>query len=259
MAVPYHLPWGPWVLLRRDGTAFGLLDGTYPEQQELDLVQAILKPGMVFFDAGANEGLYSLVAAGAVGEAGKVYAFEPVPSELRKLRSNVRVNRLKNVVVVDKAVGANDGFTKMHACEPLKGGFSSIARPSDYLNLKWEIIEVPIVTLDTFVDQAGIGRIDYLKIDVEGGERDVIAGAEGILTGEARPIVQVEFADGRTAQWNYDARELATRLTDLGYVLFECCNGGIIRHQIRKHYTAENLTAIPQERASQLQDLIVAE
>ena len=62
-----------------------------------------------------------------------------------------------------------------------------------------------------------------------------------------------------TAQWNYDARELATRLTDLGYVLFECCNEGIIRHRMREHYTYENLTAVPEERASQLQDIIIAE
>lgn len=61
------------------------------------------------------------------------------------------------------------------------------------------------------------------------------------------------------AQWTTTHERLATRLTDLGYVLFECCNGGIIRHQIRKHCTAENLTAIPQERASHLQGMIVAE
>ncbi|MBI4236173.1 MAG: FkbM family methyltransferase, partial [Chloroflexi bacterium] len=176
LPVPYPLPWGGWLLLGPDGTGLGLLNGTYEEQKELDWIQRVLKPGMVFFDIGANQGIYTVVAAKAVGETGRVYAFEPVPSELRKLRANLRFNRLRNVTVVDKAVGDYDGTTTIHACEPHKGGFSSIKAPSDYLNLKWEIIEVPIMRLDTFVQQQGIERIDYLKMDVEGAERIVIAG-----------------------------------------------------------------------------------
>jgi 16S rRNA C967 or C1407 C5-methylase (RsmB/RsmF family) len=92
-------------LLHPDGTGLALLRGEYPESRELDWLTKFLKPGMTVMDVGANQGIYTTAAARAVGRSGRVYAFEPAPSELKKLRANIKINRLRNVAVIESAVG----------------------------------------------------------------------------------------------------------------------------------------------------------
>ena len=257
--VPYKLPWGIRVFLRQDGTSFGLLDGTYPEQEELHWIQQVLKPGMVFFDIGANLGIYSLTAAKAVSKTGHVYSFEPVPSALKKLESNVRLNSLNNVTIARKAIGNQDGSVSMYACIPLKDGFSSIARPHKFLDNQWNLIDVNITTLDMFTKNVPVHHIDYIKIDVEGGEIDVLKGAQKILTNSDPPIIQAEFSDRRSAQWNYKSVEIGKYLEKLGFIWFELIQGKLSKHTLLNTYTkARNLIAVPEKTIPQIQNFIAS-
>lgn len=257
IAVPYRHPVSGWLLLRGDGTGFSLLGGAYPEVPELRFLNEVLQPGMVFLDVGANQGLYSVLAGRRVGKRGRVIAFEPAPAEYRKLRANVWINRLNHVTCEPFAVGAIDGQTGFYACEPRKGGFSGIKAPAEYLGIRAERIDVPLTTLDSYLDRAGLVHVDYLKIDVEGGELGVISGARRFLSGSGRPMIQIELADGRTSAWGYAARDIAFELLALRYQLFDLHGDRLAPHTVRDHYAYNDLIAVPEERVSAMARWVV--
>ena len=246
---PYRLPWGGWMLLHLDGTGLGLLRGTYPEHPELRFLSRFLQPGMTVLDIGANQGVYTLVAAKAAGAQGRVFAFEPSPSELAKLRWNLRLNRVRNVAVIESAVAAGDGTTTFHAAIPMKGGFSGIRRPAEGLGVTSEVITVPVTTIDAFVGSYEIETVDFMKVDVEGAEMELLEGAHGLLTRAGRPILQLEFNDERTSEWGYAARDLGVRMMDLGFHLFGFEEWNLVPHPLADRYDhTVDIVGVPDER-----------
>ena len=235
-------------MLRLDGTGLSLQNGTYPEHPELRFLSSWLEPGMTVLDVGANQGVYTLVAAKAAGVQGHVYAFEPAPSEVGKLRLNLRLNRLHNVTVVESAVAGSDGTTTFHAAAPMKGGFSGIKRPSAKLGILTEVITVPVTTIDTFVRNHEIETVDFMKVDVEGAEMELLTGARELLTGPNRPLVQFEFADGRTSEWGYAAQDLGVLLMDLGYRLYAFEGWNLLPHRLANRYAYEDIVGVPEEQ-----------
>jgi len=245
---PYRLPWGGWMLLHLDGTGLGLLHGTYPEHPELRMLSRLVQPGMTVLDVGANQGIYTIVAAKVTGAQGHVYAFEPSPSELAKLRWNLRLNHLGNVTVVESAVSSFSGQTAFCAAEPMRGGFSGLHPPSERLHVLFREITVPVTTLDEFVRDRGIAAVDFLKVDVEGAELELIEGARALLSGEHRPVVQFEFADGRAGEWGYRASEIGERLIGLGYRLFSFRGWDLEPHVLKNEYAYEDVIGVPEDR-----------
>lgn len=236
------------MLLHRDEIGNSIFYGTNQEQDELGFVAKYLQPRMVFFDLGANQGLYSILASHKVGCKGYVYAFEPARSEYSKLRQNVWFNLAWNITTEQIAVGSFDGTAQMFACESRKGSYSSLVYPAVDTSIKVTEITVPIVSLDSYIIRHKIGRIDYLKMDVEGAERDVLEGGKWVFSTGPRPIVQCEFSDRRTGPWGYQAREIADMLVNNSYAWFEPVPGGLREHKIKDHYDYDDLVAVPQEK-----------
>ncbi|HYL05879.1 MAG TPA: FkbM family methyltransferase [Thermoanaerobaculia bacterium] len=144
---------------------------------ERRLVRSLLAPGMRVADVGANIGYYLLLIESAVGPSGHVTCFEPDPQNLRELRRNVQANDLANVEVVAAAVGAGDGIVA------LRSGINALVvedGAGDH--------QVPLLRLDSALS----GVVDFLKIDVEGYEGHVLAGAQRILA-EQRPALWLEI------------------------------------------------------------------
>ena len=129
-----------------------------------DVIIAPLRAGDVFLDVGANCGAYALFAARAVGPAGRVIAIEPMPEMLRRLRYNVAVNGFGNIEVVPTAVGPEAGTATLFVDEARRG-LSSMEALDGATPL-----QVPIATLLSVVERAGVDRVDALKIDIEGYE-----------------------------------------------------------------------------------------
>src|SRR5262245_49887087 len=152
---------------------------------ERQLVRRLVQPGMHAVDVGANIGYYLLLLARAVGPDGKVSCFEPDPENLVELERNVRLNGLANVRIHPAAVGAENRTVE------LQGGINSAIAPGGELC-------VPLVSLDSAVTRP----VDFLKIDVEGYEGYVLAGARQILT-QDRPNLFLEI----------HSRQLASPLT----------------------------------------------
>src|SRR5688572_13721373 len=176
------------------------------ETAEVDFALRHLKPGDVFVDVAANGGLFALVAARRVGHTGRVFAFEPAARELELLAHNVRVNDAGNVTIIRKAVGDRSGTARLGISAD--GAMSSLAKtdhPGQHI-VDWQTVEM--VTLDEFCLDQGVERVDFLKVDVEGAERLVFAGARRTLQQNPHAIILFEGADVNAAGFGYTVREL---------------------------------------------------
>jgi FkbM family methyltransferase len=134
-------------------------------------LESRLRPGDVFVDVGANMGYTALLAARAVGSTGAVVAFEPAPGTFAKLTANLALNPGANVRAVESAVGAREGRIPFYRAPWNDAESSTVAggrlEPAG---------EVPAAPLARLLSDEEMLRTRAIKIDVEGGEWDVIAG-----------------------------------------------------------------------------------
>ena len=107
------------------------------------------------------------------------------------------------------------------------------------------------VRLDDYVSRFPLKRVDFVKLDVEGGEREVLEGASSVLT-KFRPIFICEVLDVTTQAWGYKAREIMLMLQSLGFIWFEIrSDGSVVLHKIRDHYPdIRNYVAVPKEKCA---------
>jgi len=151
-------------------------------------LQEHLKPGMTFYDVGANIGFFSLLAARLAGERGRVVAFEADPEVAARLRENVARNRADQITIEQRAVWSEPGTVHFEradlAASPDRGLGHVVS--SDANNT----IDVAAVSLDDYA--RGGPPPDFLKCDVEGAEVEVFRGASGLLRGK-RPGILCEM------------------------------------------------------------------
>jgi len=134
----------------------------------IDMIISGLRPGDVFFDIGANCGLFTLFAARQVGSSGCVVAVEPIPDIVNRLKFNVAANQFSNVRVVESAVGAEVGTNTIFIHEG-EYGQSRMFPVEGYIPRT-----VPVTTLLNVVQEARVDRIDAMKVDIEGYEDQAI-------------------------------------------------------------------------------------
>ena len=147
-----------------------------------------LRPGMVFYDLGANIGLFSLLAARLVSPAGKVVSFEPDPDNASRLKRNIARNNYQNVTVLQKGIWSSTGkrgFRIASTSSPDHGLGRFSDEEGDTQNLM-----VDCVALDDIVGQ--VAAPDAIKCDVEGAEIDVLLGSKRILQ-ERKPWIICEL------------------------------------------------------------------
>ncbi|UCB57083.1 MAG: FkbM family methyltransferase [Candidatus Omnitrophota bacterium] len=125
----------------------------------------------VILDIGANTGIFSLIAK-AVNPKASVYAFEPVPRVIKKLRANCMLNNF-NIQCLEVAVSDYDGVGEFYE-EPLEHLYSATLAPHNSLKNSMKT-EVRVTRLDSFIEKEKI-RPDLIKIDVEGCEFKVLEG-----------------------------------------------------------------------------------
>ncbi|MBY0426144.1 MAG: FkbM family methyltransferase [Cytophagales bacterium] len=178
-----------------------ILDGSY----EIFLVNAILKEfetkGKVIWDIGAHHGYHSLLFSRMVGDFGKVICFEPNPNNISTMGKNFAANELeaKNIQQVKAAVGKEKGncvfrVSKEANVPSTSGGFISGVVPPGTSEVYQDFIEIEVAveTVDNLVDEQAFPIPNFIKIDVEGAELDVLMGAKSIID-QYRPIIIIEI------------------------------------------------------------------
>jgi FkbM family methyltransferase len=171
---------------------------------------AHLSPGDLVIDVGANLGYYSLLAAALVGSRGRVVAFEPNPSVRARLLEHVALNAQQRVITVsDAALGARDAETTLYVpARAAESGLASLQLTPALIDRMPSAVSVPLKRLDSCVSTAALGTARVLKIDVEGGETDVLAGATAWLSSSPPAHIVCETT------WEGPAHRV---LTTLGY------------------------------------------
>jgi FkbM family methyltransferase len=151
-------------------------------------LQEHVRPGMVFFDIGANIGFFSLLAARLVGPQGRVVAFEADPEVAARLREHISRNDFPWMTAEQKAVWCQPGTVSFARTDPAtspdRGLGHVVSAPAP------GTIQVDAISLDHFM---GTGLApDFLKCDVEGAEVEVFRGAQRLLA-EKRPGILCEM------------------------------------------------------------------
>jgi FkbM family methyltransferase len=189
-------------------------------EPELGHVAATLSPGMTVVDVGASYGVYTAVAAKAVGSGGLVLAFEPAAESFAVLEHNVLVNGLRNVRLFRCALSNMSGETRLyhHPDSSRNSLGADCGTPST-----WE--EVRVRTLDSVLEEQGVNCVDLLKIDTEGAEQLVLAGAESLLR-RCKPIVVFEVNPAASTALDLHKWGAWSVLDALGYRFFSVNNQG---------------------------------
>ena len=146
------------------------------DRPERALLEEWMSPGFTFVDVGANAGAYSFWVLSLAGDGGRVVAVEPDPALARQLRYNVRINGAgERMRVVEAAVSASRGEGTLIRTARNSGQNRLAARAEAGTGVGVPAtVPVRVVTLADVVEEAGLDRIDCLKVDVEGREADVI-------------------------------------------------------------------------------------
>ena len=169
-----------------------MMDGVWEPWLTVFMASRI-KPGMHVVDAGANHGYYTVLFADLVGPAGRVLAIEPNPPTAKLLRQTVGVNGFDSRVdVIEKALTAADDETLVFFA-PGQEPKNARVMNADYAGLP-EMVTVTGAKLDTLL--ADWPRVDFMKVDVEGAEEPMLAGAWATIT-QDRPELLLEFNSKR--------------------------------------------------------------
>ena len=150
--------------------------------------QEHLRPGMVFYDLGANIGFFSLLGARLVGSVGKVFSFEADPDVAMRLRANTLRNNFAHITVVENAVWSYSGpvnFIRADATQSPDRGLGFVTSAPDR-----DTVQIAGVSLDDYTRR--FPPPDFIKCDVEGAEVEVMRGARQLLRTK-RPIVLCEI------------------------------------------------------------------
>jgi len=241
--------WIAWNDVIRDA----VLHGNF-EMAERKFVERFLQPGMTAVDIGAYSGLYTLTASARVGHEGRVIAFEPSPYQRRRLQWHVWLNHCSNVRIENTAIGSKEGEEIFFSVRGRSAGYSGLRPPE--VKAATRPIPVRVTTLDSYLRQYSLGSVDFIKIDVEGGELDVFKGAVDLLRQRLRPVILCELEDVRTEAWGYKAKDAAAFVKSFGFRWFRplpC--GKLTSLGDNWDQNERNFVAVPEERMTQFKEI----
>jgi FkbM family methyltransferase len=149
------------------------------------IMKAVVTPGQVAYDLGANNGLHGLWLSTLVGDKGHVFNFEPLPSNIKEIAENFQLNQLVNYTNVCAAVSGSNGTIQFELGEHDKQGHITSASGNA------KRIDVQTVSLDSFIEQ-GNPAPDFIKMDIEGAEGAALQGFEKNVA-QKFPVMIIEL------------------------------------------------------------------
>ena len=202
--------------LKRRGGLNDLFPG--PMSMEDKFLSSLDLSGRIVYDIGAYRGITTIFFARGVGPDGRVISFEPNPHSNRRLREAVSLNGFSNVQVMDMAVGKEQSRTTMAFKR------TEMARASVELDRKEvllrskgaEAIEVEVDALDSIIKQHSLPRPDFVKIDVEGLDEQVLEGMTSTME-DHKPNLFLELHGHGATDRLERLRRIMTLLGSFGY------------------------------------------
>lgn len=199
------------------------------EPESVPLFFRLATTARVTLDVGSYVGFYTLLAAHANPE-GRVYAFEPLPDAFDRLKRNVALNKLSNVIPVATAVGDVNGTAEFFSTPTDMPCSSSLSY--DFMRTADRLcsFSVPVLTLDRFVRDKEVSGIDLVKIDTESTEPQVLRGMMETIRRD-QPIIVCEVLMGRGSE-----ELLQEVIESIGYKAYLLTpDGPVLRDRIEGH------------------------
>jgi FkbM family methyltransferase len=195
-------------------TSYVLLEQEDWFEDEIHFVRRLLKPGMHCLDIGANYGIYTLNCARGVGSAGRVWSVEPTPDISAFLATSIAENGFDHVSLVPIALGRDSGTAKLVTHADSEHNFlTDVGAQAD----RFEIVDVR--RLDDIVSEMEIGDIDFVKLDAEGSEIDILEGGDQFFEQQS-PVILFEFKNQEGTNW-----DLLEAVRGRGYEIFQLVPG----------------------------------
>ena len=252
---------GPEVVRWSDGLSFRVVpndqvsralyvSGTY-EPHTLAMLRRFVRPGHVFVDVGANAGVFSLVASHYVGRSGRVFSFEPSQREYQRLCDAVSLNGIGDIVTpLQAAVGARAGREVLRVASEPHSGLNTLGSDFPYKDVAVSALEqVEVTTLDDCARDRSLGRIDVIKIDIEGAEAAALAGAAESLR-RYRPVLILEVFSRSLALNGSSVADVQRHLVEAQYRLFGIDDetADLVPLSDLAAIDEQNIVALPAER-----------
>lgn len=196
-------------------------------ESELVGLAGVVGPGSVCLDVGAAAGLYSLALSQLAGPSGEVHSIEPLSFAHPVWQRILGSQECANVRTYHLALGSEAGpgvmsvpsgrYVQVTGRSFLAGKAAGLGPNVEFSSHQ----EVPVAvdTIDGLIERAGVTRLDFIKIDTEGGELHVLQGGESSIK-EFRPAILVEIEARHTARYEYAPSDLVDWLVERGYGMY---------------------------------------
>ncbi|RJQ51096.1 MAG: FkbM family methyltransferase [Desulfobacteraceae bacterium] len=185
------------------------------------LMISLLKPGDMVIDVGAHIGYFTLLAGSLVEESGRVFSFEPIEENRKRLMHQVGINGLTNAILYPDVVGDQNGKTTFFYNEDNDGGHAIWDVSRHPFNEKTKraprLLSLPIVRLDDFFNPDALSKLKMIKIDTEGNELNVLAGARHLIDTHRVKCIACELNRYGLKQMGHSERQLRGFMYDLDY------------------------------------------
>lgn len=183
-------------------------------EDEIHFVRHFIKPGMNVIDIGANYGLYTLTFANITGDTGKVWAFEPTVATAALLRTSIKENKFNNITLIQSGLSDKAGTAELYTSSNSElNSLSKEAVPGE----KHETINLK--TLDNCLHEYSWESIDFIKLDAEGEEDNILIAGIGLLT-DLSPLIMFELKHADSVNL-----PLINRFRGMGYHCYRLLSG----------------------------------
>jgi len=173
-----------------------------------------IKPNMTVFDIGANIGCYTFLAAKICGTTGLVIAFEPGKESYELMQKSLGLNPYKNIKLINKAVSDKSRKGKLFL-----NPYSSADNRTISYDKNWDSVDTEIISLDDFIKENNI-KPNFIKIDVQGAQYEVIAGMKNLLDSKTPLKIIVEFDQRKNQSKMNQFNSCLKQMIDFGFSLY---------------------------------------
>jgi FkbM family methyltransferase len=202
---------------------------SYHEAKETMELSKLVRPDWTFFDVGSYFGYYSLLVSQLSGGRATVHAFEPFSSNYDLLLEHKAMNGFDNVHTHRLAISNHGGEVEFQLPRPsaCQGG-GWVIEEANQAEAPERTQRVRAVTLDDFVAERAIDRLDFIKVDTEGAEINVLTGAADTVR-RFRPGMFIEVNPEALARYGRQPEELRETIREMGYLPFRATRSGLRR------------------------------